>query len=157
MLSLFGLLRRGLLHWRRAQRCPHDAVISQGFASDDGPPHKGQREQSGEAAAQDRQRLAEEDAVSEALSGADPANGAAAVSPPAAQSAAASDTRADDATTALNPEVSADVSLVEAELGKLGFEAGDDDEGLEALQADGLTSLSGVSSLPVPIMSLVRC
>lgn len=117
------------------------ATLRQGFASDDGPPHRGQREQSGEDAAQDRQRVAEEDSVSQALSGTDHADAAAAAS--------SSDA---DVQPGNPPEQAAnatddDVSMVEAELGRLGFEAGDANEELEALAASGLTSLSGTCLL----------
>jgi hypothetical protein len=118
----------------------------QSFASDDGPPHRGQREQSGEDAAQDRQRLAEEEALGEALSGTDQAGTTAATSPADARlqpgDAPSSVMQAADGASA-DPEADADVSLVEAELAKLGFEAEDGDQGLEAMDADGLTSLSG--------------
>ena len=135
------------------------SASTQGFASDDGPPHRGQREQSGEIAAQDRQRVAEEDAVSEALLGSDPGNAAAAAAASAspderAQSGAApaTDPQAAKAAAAIDPEISADLSLVEAELGKLGFEADESNEALEDMDADGLTSMSGKSLFLVLLM-----
>ena len=135
------------------------ATLTQGFASDDGSPHRGQREQSGEVAAQDRQRVAEEDAVSEALSGSDPANAAAAAASPdaRAQSGAqpATNSQAADAAAAVDPEISADLSLVEAELGKLGFEAGGADEAFEGMDADGATSMSGKPPSLVVVMGVI--
>jgi hypothetical protein len=133
------------------------AKSTQGFATDDGPPHRGQREQSGEVAAQDRQRVAEEDAVSEALSGSDPVNAAAAAASPDARAqsgaAGATDPQAADAAAAVDPEISADLSLVEAELGKLGFEAGGADEAFEGMDGDGLPSMSGKPLLLVLMMA----
>lgn len=130
------------------------AKSTQGFATDDGPAHRGQREQPGEVAAEDLERVAEEDAVSEALSGSDPVDAAAAAATPDARAqsgaAGATDPQAADAAAAVDPELSADLSLVEAELSTLGFEAGGADEAFEGMDADGQTSMSGKPLLLYP-------
>lgn len=104
----------------------------------------------GATAAQDRQQLAEEWAASEALSGADPTDAAAAAASAEARSqpgdAAATDAQAADAATAADADLDADVSLVEAELAKLGFKSGggkQDRDGLEPVDISQLASSSG--------------
>lgn len=140
------------MHGVPAAHAHASACRLQSFATDDGPPHRGQREQSGEDAAQDWQQLAREQAASEALAGSDPADAAAAAASPEARpqpgDTAATDAQAADAAAAADADVDADIRVVKAEFAKMGIRSADgsesDGEGIKPLDISQLSSSSGV-------------
>lgn len=102
----------------------------QGYATTDGPPHRGERVQSAEAASKDDSQLEAELATRDALlDGGSSGSGAAAEGAAAAAGERPPDAEAVDATAAEDADV-------EAQLKALGFsedEGGEDPEGFDAV------------------------
>ncbi len=113
----------------------------QGYATTDGPPHRGEREQSAEAASKDGAQLEAELATRDALvDGGSSGSGAAAEG-----AAAAAGERPPDAEVVEDATAAKDAD-VEAQLKALGFsedEGGEDPEGFDAVSL----SSSGGSGL----------
>lgn len=132
----------------------HQSLGLAGFATDDGPPHKGEREQSGEIAAQDLQQLGRELATSEALSADDPADAASAAASPEARAqpggAAATDAQAAVAAATADPDVAAQLrgQSSDSDGGESdgdAFEPVDIEKLLAASESDGADELAALS------------